>query len=320
MAIINKTVKSSGGDYASLSAAIAGIEESLDNIAGNDIIIECSSFEDTGGAAAIGADWDVDLLTIQVPVLERHNGARGNGYRLTCQANGEASIRINGALCNITLNGISTSNNIGTYSTGIWIENTNAGNTFIIKNCLVYDCPELNILVNGPGTCYIINNISYGSAVGIGTESSATGTLYVYNNTILNASIVGIYRENGTVIVKNNYAGNNATDYYGTMTYTTCHSSDGSGTTTTTSAANCYFTNIVGGSEDCHIALNSALYNTGSDLSADTYYPFNTDFQDNPRSTGMWDVGADEYYVAPIPEVGKRFFKLRANKYLAVLK
>lgn len=71
------TVKTSGGDYTSLAAAIAG--EKGDMVAlDRQLTIECYAFADAGGAALIAnADWVTDAtryIHIYVPPAERHSG------------------------------------------------------------------------------------------------------------------------------------------------------------------------------------------------------------------------------------------------------
>jgi hypothetical protein len=196
---------------------------------------------------------------------------------------------------------------------GIYMMNINsvaAGATFHIANNIFKgrtgqtSYAETAMQLNdADATFYVFNNIVY-----VGTAASAdanginliSGTAHVYSNTV-----VGGYRSirqtGGTMTAKNNYAGASGAGgaYAGTITKTTCASSDTTGTTGLTEIAynTTNFTNVTTGSEDLRLPSGSALLNVGTDTSGESApLNFTTDIGGETRST--WDVGADELVVA----------------------
>lgn len=319
MAVITKTVKSSAGDYASLAAAEAGMKASGDNTSANSMVIECYTLNDTAGEITLDAGWNITALTITVPVAERHNGTRGTGYRNVHSIGGGQNIYLRNIECPVTIDGVAARNtSAADYGCCFLADNTTvSGLTHTLKNCLMYNPSEGCIeMYGGASIFYVINNITYGGQFGI--ETVGTGNIYCYNNTILNPTYVGFYADmsGGAVSYATNcYVGHVSADagYAGTITKVTSPASDASGTSEIEIAA-CDFTNVTAGSENVNIAATSDLMGIGTYLASVL-----TDYAGQTRANPP-SVGADEYYVAPIPEVGKRFFKLRANKYLAVLK
>lgn len=294
MAAISCTViTTGGGDYTSLSAAEAGMQAIYANLVGdgNTLTINCSGGVDANAVTIDG--WTTDsthYITVNVAKANRHTSVRGTGYRIVINTSGVIALNIKEPYTRIIGLAISNGMNDGGYSSGVAISAT----CFIIS-CLVYDS---GCLGTGNGiecdedssTFTIVNTIVYNCGPNIHIKS---GTGYIYNCTSLNG-VYGILQF-GTVYAKNCYCGGNSNrDYYGTITKTTCHSSDTWGDTQT-SIADCHFTNSTAGSENIHIDGTSALVGAGTDLHADATYPFSTDFEDDARPDGAWDVGADEY-------------------------
>ena len=121
--------------------------------------------------------------------------------------------------------------------------------------------------------------------------SGCTG--YLYNITVINdGSDYGIRNNGGTLTCKNCYAGG-ATydDFKGTISITTCASSDTTGTTDNIAINTTNFTNVTGGSEDWALPVGSGLIGVGTD---DVLAAAATDINDVSR-TSTWDIGADEY-------------------------
>ena len=294
MAAISCTVNPDGGaDYVSLSAAEAGMQATYANLVGdgNTITFNCSGGLDANACVIDG--WTTDathFITVNVAKANRHTSVRGTGYRIVINANNGCCLNIADPYTRVIGVALSNSNADGNYVRGLI-----ASVTCLIDSCLVYDCADngtgLGIYCNTSSVTYtIVNTIVYNSRANIIIEN---GTGYIYNCTSLNGQW-GIY-QGGTVYAKNVYSGGNSSaDYQGTITTTTCHSSDGTGNTQT-SIANCRFTNSTAGSENIHIDGTSALVGAGTDLHADATYPFSTDFEDDARPDGAWDVGADEY-------------------------
>ncbi|MFA6183742.1 MAG: hypothetical protein WC682_01415 [Parcubacteria group bacterium] len=179
--------------------------------------------------------------------------------------------------------GIEISNNIirgrGSYTTG-----THLG---------------INIATSNKIWNNIIYNFNVTGSVGINSTGSYTNQ-YIYNNTIYNCA-VGIARSNATVILKNNIAYNNGTDYSGTFD---ASSTNNLSKDATAPPLNTYyinktlaFTNVTSGAEDFHLATTDTdAINKGADLSADTSLSFTTDIDGAGRiaAVNAWDIGADE--------------------------
>lgn len=108
----------------------------------------------------------------------------------------------------------------------------------------------------------------------------------------------------GTCVAKNCYAGGGTVGYQvttGSLTKTTCASSDTSGSSGLQSIAvnTTQFTNVTSGSEDWALpGTGSALYGVGTDTSGDgAPLNFTVDINGATRTT-TWDIGADEYITA----------------------
>jgi len=186
----------------------------------------------------------------------------------------------------------------GTYECALGI-GTGSSIGISVRNCIIYDTSFIGLGVNGH-FIKIRRNIVYGCGDGINLTLDYTDGGYVYDNTVLNCTRGIRYNGYCRAILKNNYSGGCSTADYSDggdciLAWATNHSSDGTGTTTTTSVVNCHFTNSTAGSEDCHIDATSALKDVGTDLHADAYDPHNTDALGNSIPNGAWDVGAIEY-------------------------
>lgn len=296
------TVKSSGGDYTSLNAALAG--ESADLVTNTCILtIECYAMQDTtlcstGTGYTTSADYYIKVV---VPTSERHNGTRSaTKYRLEVSKGFGYVLTISEKYTRLT--GLQIKNTHATSAGGI---SFSAGNTnTIIDSCLVYDSPGL-------GFNFAASNQLAVNCVAMSCETGfyqSSGTLTCYNCAAVNSTTYG-FSVGGydTIVAKNCYAGGSGTaDYYvatnGTLTHTTSFSEDGSESVPTAAFATdsgCYFTNVTAGAENLNVtSASSSLYNTGTDLHADATWAFNVDIAGTARPDGAWDVGAFEY-VAP---------------------
>jgi hypothetical protein len=143
----------------------------------------------------------------------------------------------------------------------------------------------------GTGKVYLWNNTFYNfSTVALSYPVSTlgmNGVWYVYSSTHIGGQ-AGIRRDtNGTVTAKNCYCGGQAwACYLGTITKTTCASSDTTGSTGMQSIAvsTDNFRNVTAGSEDYHITATSALRNIGTDTSAESDpLGFSTDIDGETR-------------------------------------
>jgi hypothetical protein len=153
---------------------------------------------------------------------------------------------------------------------------------------------------------YVWNTIFYKFSTAASGSNSPIyivgGTALIYSTTSI-GGYRGINNGGGTVTCKNCYSGGCASDcYYGTITKTTCASSDATGSVGLQNIAvnTTQFVNVTAGSENYHLAgTGSALYNVGTDTSGDAApMNFATDIDGQTRDA-TWDIGADAWYVAP---------------------
>ena len=94
------TVKSSGGDYASLNAALSGESGDLVYL-DRELHINCYGFEDTAPATT-GTGYTTDatrFIQISIPTAERHDGTSAaisgrNNYRLNTAASDANALSI----------------------------------------------------------------------------------------------------------------------------------------------------------------------------------------------------------------------------------
>lgn len=306
---ITKTIKPSGGDYTSLSAAEAG--EQRDLVAADEIaVLECYSMQDT--TAVVIAGWTTDATRyIKVYTLssERHDGKWDtSAYRLTLSNDdneifiiSEDYVRVEG----FQSYNSSTTNPGNIYYSGggelqvsysILRGSVNSGS----RHLLHLD-PATNSAVK------IWNNIFYdGNNAGIFFNFDNAGQIFIiYNNTIVDCTGEGILIKHNvgdvSLYLKNNICQGNTTDYdittFTTRSYLTNISED------TTSPNASYRSKVVTfeneGSDDFHLgAGDTEAKDNGTDLSGDGQLAFSDDIDGDTRS-GSWDIGADELVAAP---------------------
>jgi hypothetical protein len=297
------TVKSSGGDYTSLSSAEALEQGDLPTL-DRQLDIECYSMGDT--AAVTIAGWTTDAtryLRIYTPTAERHDGKWNTSkYRLTPSASFGRALTIQEEY--VRVEGLQMQNTNNTDGTGgVFVSVGNPSDVriteSIIRNSGRASTSQGNINAQ-TGTFTLRNCIIYGAvgASGVTLGNFGTASFTIENCTITNNATYGINRLSNTVNVTNTYCGGNGTDAYnGTMTRTTCAHSSATvfaGSTASVAHSTANFVNVTAGSQDYHLVLGSALIGAGTDLSA----TFTTDIDGQTRS-GTWDIGADEYVATP---------------------
>jgi hypothetical protein len=303
-----KTVKSSGGDYTSISGFEAG--EQADLVAGDKILqAECYNFADSTSVTIDG--WTTDatryIRIYAEPTANRHAGIWSTSkYRLSvssfsnCMVISEDYVRIEGLQVEDT---VDSAYLFHTVSTG-----TAANSDIRIDSCLGRRGGKGGVGTNwlSSGKVTISNCAFYRTgaanspAIRVSQNSNAP-TVNIYNCTVSGGTTYGISQgATSTLVVKNTYVGNNTTDAYtGSMTLTNCaHDTATSFTGSTAStnystSAGAYFTNITSGSEDYHIQSSSTLIDAGTDMSG----TYTNDFEGGTRS-GTFDIGADEFVSA----------------------
>lgn len=295
---VTSTIKSSGGDYTSLSAWEAAVQ--ADIVAADQIQqAECYAFQDTTACTING--WTTDAtryIRIYTPSAERHAGvfdAAKYNIKLTGAFSRpltivEEFVRVEGIQLwsSATTNGFNALNIQTTATSDVRVSETICRCNSTGTNDGFHSCMR----VEG-GTVRFQNIIAYG---GRQVLSAAVVTdaidITADNCTFAKGGVYGVIRTSGTVALTNCYSGGNGTDAYnGTITFTTCaHDTATSFTGSTGSIAHSTdtFVNVTAGSEDYHLADGSALIDVGTDLSG----TFTTDIDGDTIVT--WDIGADD--------------------------
>jgi hypothetical protein len=307
MAIVTKTVKTSGGDYTSLNAALTAEAKNIVT-AGDSYVFECDAFLDAN-VATVSASWTTDTthtITIKASTGNQHDFTRGTGYRIVGSF-GWWTNCITVSVGNVIINGVAVSqSNSGGGGTGI-----STAQNITILNCFAYNCTAIGFNHNDnshANSLIIVNSVAVGCASGIKKEGGywGAGRLYAYFCDCLNSTSRGFECSSSSIsYLKNCYAGGNVTDIYNansstTITITTCATVDGSVSTTTLSLASCNFVNSTAGSEDPEITTGSSLIGIGTNLSADAIYPVTTDGYGATRAStpcvGVWEYISSALY------------------------
>lgn len=325
---VTKTIKSSGGDYTSLSAWEAANQGDL--VAADEVRqAECYAFEDTTAVtidgstvdstrymrvfAAAGAEaqmpWNTstsyrlrvlntalniqdDYVRVERIQVEFTSNASGNRYAV--QVNGVNGVRLIGVLAR---NAGADANNVVFSLTGI-----SSGNTVYAINCVAIGA------ANGDN--------------GFQFFPTGTGAALLYNCTAVNCA-TGFYNASSPgAIAKNCLSYGNVTADFGDggggwaagTEFNASEDATAPGTSSRTSQT-FTFVNTAGG--DYHLdSGDGGAKDFGKDLSADAAFPFSDDFDGVARS-GSWDIGADEIVSAAAGLSAGVIKKLKARRRAA---
>jgi len=144
----------------------------------------------------------------------------------------------------------------------------------------------------------ISNNIIYGGHYqGIYFQFENGGTSYVYNNTISGTISKGVYKNGGSapVVLKNNIANGNATDYSGTFDAASANNISQDATSPNAAFRNKTVSFVDAANKDFHLSSSdTAARKAGLNLQNDSYLHFGEDIDGQGRA-GDWDIGADEF-------------------------
>ena len=324
--------------FNSLSAAISGASggsylNSSDLAAGNyQLNIPC--YYDTGADTAgvtvtgytTGASNYIKIYTPSNTATEannsqRHNGTL-NGSSYSLSFSGSWATAIFTQISNVVIDGLAIKMT-GDPSAGIVCNDNGSldSDNVTVKNNLVVDTFSgastysrgIESSFSGSTTAtqryFIFNNIVSGFGYGIRHYGpwQGYGSLYVYNNTVVNASQHGIANTSnnstGTYVYKNNLSYSNAVDLPSGYTNNNNISKDGTASGTNSKAnQTVVFVNATGG--DFHLApTDTAAKGAGANLSADSNYAFASDIDGQTRT--RWDIGADEAATAVFYSVGQ---------------
>jgi len=307
--IIKKTVAASGGNFTKVQDAVTWFIANYPNFVTSDIIGEIeiagswASADTTPvyiGSGSIVTD-TTHYIYIHTTGLAKHSGVWSEtAYRLfTSDSNAfriEVCCRVDGL--QIKMNAYSAANKYALYLNTPEGGESRASNMLLIGNLDASVPPNL-VLCYGQGHIYLWNIIGYDAGT-YGLHFDGNGYYYCYNSVFIGGSTAAVQRTLGNAIVKNVCAGGATADYSGTMTKTTCASSDTTGSEGLQNIAvdTNTFKNVTSGTEDFHLAnTDSPLYHTGTDTSGDDApMNFTTDIDDDNYydTDGKRSIGADE--------------------------
>lgn len=306
---VNKTVKSAGGDYSTLSAWEAAQQGDL--TAADEIRqAECFGFLDNTATVTVDG-WTTDATRyIRIYATAGAQATMpytSSGYRLERTAssdtfiNAEDYLRVEGLTFKATNNG--GSNSWACY-------NTNNAGDVRYTNCVVQ--VPLNSATAGGVVCRhagtggkvsFINCVAYttgtpgaGGGLAAFSKTSDTSTLVAYN-CLAYRCLLAFNGNSSTGLFKNciyDAAGvtpsavfsnaDSACDY---------NASTEAGTPGTHSRSSQTFTFVDAAGGDFHLdGADGGALGFGTDLSADATYPFSTDF-DGETISGAWNIGPD---------------------------
>lgn len=306
-----KTIKASGGDYTSLYAWEDAIEANLTGTGVAEAV--CYSLDDTTAVSIVG--WTTtasDYIYIHTDSSAYHGGIwNGDKYNLSI-GNADALtisedyVRIDGIQVEVpTMDGAGDN--------PVTIGSISASNDIRLSNMIIRGAHDASnaqrgITVDDADTIlYMWNTIVYNINVGYGVYLNCS-TASIYSCTVLGGSYA-IYRNAGTVTLKNCYAGDSATlDYDGDFSaVVNCASEDlsaddDSATDCLTSVAlgTDTFVSVAGGSENFHLAADglSPLQGFGVSTTGESApLNFTTDIDGQTRDA-TWDIGADAWFVS----------------------
>ncbi len=302
------TVKAAGGDYSSLSAAVAA-ECASTNLVTLDrqLDIVCDAILDTT-RVTIPSSCTTDATRYVRVVGPAHGGVLANAYRLHAVADFNRAMIVEAAyarLVNISVQHESTSGNTSSNDAALQFNPAGAAAELQVDSCFVLKSPRRGFVVE-TGVVVARNSVFLGASQGadIADLTGSGLSTYLYNCVFVGGSGAGLVKSNnGTTLAVNCYACSTSANAYlqsaGTLTRTTCASDDSTGSTGLQSIAYdaTTFTNVTAGAQDFHLPSGSPLIGVGTDLTATANYPFSTDFEGDSRGS-TWDVGADQRVVA----------------------
>ena len=301
---VTKTIKSSGGDYTSLSAWEAANQGDL--VTADEIRqAECYAFTDTTACVIDGSTTDATrYLRVYTPSAERHAGVFDSSkYNITLGTDFVRPLRVLDDF--VRIEGLQLhQSGTGVNAYGAMEATGPATSDIRVEACILRSSTSSThdsngaTMSHGGGSLTIRNTVIVGGRNGVYTTFSASApTLVAQNCTIVASLNYGSFRGSGTPAYTNCYNGGHTTDSYsGAFTATTCAHSSATvytGSTASVAYSTANFTSVTAGSENLHLVTGSALIDVGTDLSG----TFTVDIDGATRS-GTWDIGADEFASA----------------------
>ncbi len=300
MAALGDTVDPDGtGDFLTLNALNSARQQDLTDGGGDSYLATCISSSNAADTTACTIDgWGVDSsFFITITAVGGVAVRDATIYRLDLTANFARGFIVQEPYTRV--NGLQISND-GTSGTAAAVNAVGQ----VFTACMFIDSTVDGVWVNVPSAaadfinCVAANN----GGIGFKIQEGAGGVIGNFFQCVaLNNGgygfLVTAFR---TMNCYNCYGGGNTTADFqentnGTLNTTTSHAADGTADTTT-SVANCNFTNSGGGSEDVNITTGSSLIGAGTDDPGGSGQG-STDMNGDSR-TSTWDVGADEFVAA----------------------
>lgn len=289
-----KTVKTSGGDYATLAAWHTGQVRNC--MTADEIqVAECYTMTDT--AAVLLSGWTTDATRY---IEIRHAPGALRGYHLSVNS----LYALENTTLFLTIKGIKITNNFASVGTPRCVHSTHATGIVRLSHC-IFTCNNTGATFwdcighNYGGAFYISNSLFLDATMGAAVN--VAGASLIYNNTIRNCS-EGLKATGTAIVAKNNLFSTMAfqsangtfaagTDYNATEQATMTYTVTGGGNTHDRLSQT--FTFVSG--TDFHLASGDAgAKDVGVDLSGDTSLPITDDFDQVTRA-GTRDIGMDEF-------------------------
>lgn len=164
----------------------------------------------------------------------------------------------------------------------------------------------MGISIGGGATALISNNIVYGFddhggfAVNVGINASGSGTIRIFNNTVVDCEVGFRTTNTGDVVAINCIAQDCADGFNGTWDTGTDYNcsdiaSDAPGANSVTGEV--AFLSETAGSENFHLdPSDTVAFGNGTNLSTDLAYPITVDIDNETRVN--WSIGADDGPIA----------------------
>jgi hypothetical protein len=302
---VTKTIKTTGGDYASLSALAIDVQDLV--TADEYWEVTCDNFEDTTQATFAG--WTTNSTCyLHIKMADAHDSGgvvTTNAYRLTRNAT-NAPLVINGTGMGsgglIIFEGLQLYN-ASTSATAYAFFTATLTNACTIRliNCILESAGGYGAYINhASASVDMINCIAQGSTRAIWMNVGATVDIY---HCTLHGIGYGLALNHASAVanIKNSYCyggSGSLQAFAGTINQTKVATNDTASDDASldnipyTTAT---FVNVTGGSEDLRLVVGSGLLQVGADLSGESE-PFNVplDLEGDGRNTSSPDIGADE--------------------------
>lgn len=291
------TIRSSGGDYTTVSAWEAG--EQGDLVTADEIrVAECYNDWVGGLSNTVVIDGSTTdstrYLVVRAAAGQGHDGTPETGFWIRSTNASVSTIDVRDSYTLIEGIEARVTNTSSGFARGIYL-NTGSSNS-TVRRCLARSQAASGSgiqAISGVSSIRIECCLAWGSLNGI----SVAATTHAVDNCTAADCTTG-FTTSAAAVVRNSVAYNNTTNWSGTWGGSSTHnatsngSDDAPGGNSVTSISSSDFVDAA--NNDFHLASGSALIGSGTNL----YTDFTTDIDgDTWPSSGAWDIGFD-YRVA----------------------